>query len=46
MRKQATDELVGPRRYCSNPASPRFIRRDDMEAAGYESYLNQVEGIQ
>jgi peptide-methionine (R)-S-oxide reductase len=37
----------GPRdrgglRYCINSASLRFIHRDDMEAEGYEAYLNQV----
>jgi len=39
----------GPRdrgglRYCINSASLRFIHRDDMEAAGYSAYLDQVEG--
>jgi peptide-methionine (R)-S-oxide reductase len=39
----------GPRdcgglRYCINSASLRFIHRDDMEAAGYGDYLDQVEG--
>ena len=38
----------GPRdrgglRYCINSAALRFIHRDDMEAAGYGAYLNQVE---
>lgn len=38
----------GPRdrgglRYCINSASLRFIPRDEMEAAGYGDYLNQVE---
>ena len=38
----------GPRdrgglRYCINSASLRFIHRDDMEAAGYGAYLDQVE---
>ncbi len=38
----------GPRdrgglRYCINSASLRFIPRDDMEAAGYGEYLDQVE---
>ena len=38
----------GPRdrgglRYCINSASLRFIHRDDMEAAGYGEYLDQVE---
>jgi peptide-methionine (R)-S-oxide reductase len=39
----------GPRdrgglRYCINSASLLFIHRDDMEAAGYGAYLDQVEG--
>ena len=39
----------GPRdrgglRYCINSASLRFVHRDDMEAAGYGAYLDQVEG--
>ena len=38
----------GPRergglRYCINSASLRFIHRNDMEAAGYGEYLDQVE---
>lgn len=38
----------GPRdrgglRYCINSASLRFIHRDDMEAAGYGEYLDQVK---
>jgi peptide-methionine (R)-S-oxide reductase len=38
----------GPRdrgglRYCINSASLRFVHRDDMEAAGYGDYLDQVE---
>ena len=38
----------GPRdrgglRYCINSASLRFVHRDDMEAAGYGVYLDQVE---
>ena len=28
------------------PASLRFIHRDDMEAEGYGAYLNQVEDVQ
>lgn len=41
----------GPRdkgglRYCINSASLRFIPRDEMAAAGYADYLNQVEDIQ
>jgi peptide-methionine (R)-S-oxide reductase len=35
----------GGLRYCINGASLRFIRRGDMEAAGYGAYLNQVEDI-
>ncbi|MEL6932048.1 MAG: peptide-methionine (R)-S-oxide reductase MsrB [Pseudomonadota bacterium] len=40
----------GPRdrgglRYCINSASLRFIPRDEMEAEGYASYLDQVEDI-
>ena len=40
----------GPRdrgglRYCINSASLRFIHRDDMKAAGYGDYLDQVEDI-
>jgi len=34
----------GGLRYCINSASLRFIHRDDMEAAGYGAYLDQVEG--
>jgi peptide-methionine (R)-S-oxide reductase len=38
----------GPRdqgglRYCINSASLRFIPREEMEAAGYGEYLDQVE---
>jgi len=33
----------GGLRYCINSASLRFIHRDDMEAAGYGKYLDQVE---
>ncbi len=35
----------GGLRYCINSASLRFIHRDDMQAAGYEAYLNQVEDV-
>ena len=35
----------GGLRYCINSASLRFIHRDDMEAAGYGAYLDQVEDI-
>ncbi|MBW2513419.1 MAG: peptide-methionine (R)-S-oxide reductase MsrB [Deltaproteobacteria bacterium] len=33
----------GGLRYCINSASLRFIHRNDMEAAGYGEYLDQVE---
>lgn len=36
----------GGLRYCINSASLRFIHRDDMEAEGYGTYLDQVEDIQ
>ena len=41
----------GPRdrgglRYCINSASLRFVHRDQMEAAGYGEYLDQVEDVQ
>ncbi len=40
----------GPRdrgglRYCINSASLRFVHRDDMQAAGYGAYLDQVEDV-
>ncbi len=40
----------GPRdrgglRYCINSASLRFVHRDDMVAAGYGAYLDQVEDV-
>lgn len=35
----------GGLRYCINSASLRFIHRDDMEAQGYEAYLDQVEDV-
>ena len=35
----------GGLRYCVNSASLRFIPRDDMAAAGYDAYLNQVEDV-
>lgn len=40
----------GPRdrgglRYCINSASLRFVHRDDMAAAGYGAYLDQVEDV-
>jgi peptide-methionine (R)-S-oxide reductase len=33
----------GGLRYCINSASLRFVHRDDMAAAGYADYLDQVE---
>ncbi len=36
-------EELGGLRYCINSASLRFIHRDEMEAAGYGQYLDQVE---
>ncbi len=36
----------GGLRYCINSASLRFVHRDDMEAAGYGAYLDQVEETQ
>jgi peptide-methionine (R)-S-oxide reductase len=35
----------GGLRYCINSASLRFVHRDDMEAAGYGAYLDQVEDV-
>jgi len=40
----------GPRdrgglRYCINSASLRFIPREEMEAAGYGEYIDQVEDV-
>ena len=35
----------GGLRYCINSVSLRFIHRDDMEAEGYDAYLDQVEDI-
>jgi peptide-methionine (R)-S-oxide reductase len=35
----------GGLRYCINSASLRFVHRDDMEAEGYGTYLNQVEDV-
>jgi peptide-methionine (R)-S-oxide reductase len=40
----------GPRdrgglRYCINSASLRFVPREEMEAAGYGAYIDQVEDV-
>ncbi|MDP2376291.1 peptide-methionine (R)-S-oxide reductase MsrB [Reyranella sp.] len=35
----------GGLRYCINSASLRFVPRDEMEAAGYGAYLDQVEDM-
>ena len=35
----------GGLRYCINSASLRFIPRDEMEAAGYGAWLDQVEDV-
>jgi peptide-methionine (R)-S-oxide reductase len=35
----------GGLRYCINSASLRFVHRDEMEAAGYGAYLDQVEDV-
>ena len=32
----------GGLRYCINSASLRFVHKDDMEAAGYGAYIDQV----
>jgi peptide-methionine (R)-S-oxide reductase len=36
-------EDQGGLRYCINSASLRFIHRNDMKAAGYGAYLDQVK---
>jgi peptide-methionine (R)-S-oxide reductase len=36
---------AGGLRYCINSASLRFIARDEMEAAGYGAFIDQVEDI-
>lgn len=33
----------GGLRYCINSASLRFVPREEMQAQGYEAYLDQVE---
>ena len=35
----------GGLRYCINSASLRFVHRDDMQAAGYGAYIDQVENL-
>lgn len=35
----------GGLRYCINSAALRFIHRDEMEAAGYGEYLDQIDDI-
>jgi len=35
----------GGLRYCINSASLRFVHRDDMAAAGYGDYIDQVEEV-
>ena len=35
----------GGLRYCINSASLRFIPREEMEAAGYGAYIDQVETV-
>ncbi|WP_457096734.1 peptide-methionine (R)-S-oxide reductase MsrB [Lysobacter sp. P5_B9] len=35
----------GGLRYCINSASLRFVPREEMEAAGYGAYLDQVEDV-
>ena len=41
--ESTTVKTRGGLRYCINSAALRFIHRDDMEAEGYGTYLNQVE---
>ena len=35
----------GGLRYCINSASLRFVPREEMEAAGYAAYIDQVEDV-
>jgi peptide-methionine (R)-S-oxide reductase len=35
----------GGLRYCVNPASLRFVHRDDMKNEGYEQFLHYIEEI-
>src|SRR5512138_185243 len=35
----------GGLRYCINSASLRFVPREEMEAAGYGAYIDQVEDV-
>lgn len=35
----------GGLRYCINSAALRFIHRDDMQAEGYGTYIDQVEDV-
>ena len=38
-------EGTGGLRYCIDPASPRFVPRDGMAAAGYDAYIDRMEDI-
>ena len=35
----------GGLRYCINSAALRFIPREEMEAAGYGAWIDQVEDV-
>lgn len=37
---------LGGLRYCMNSTSLRFVRRDELEAEGYDEYWNQVEDVE